>query len=259
MAKPNDAALAALGVTREAIARQPVITPQLTKLAKELREMAQTVPSTDARPESAMLVGSPIYYLQAADDTLFPDARRILDAYYSVSRGHRKLLPIEAFCVAAGVPTLRALEIIVATAVRLGAQASTMLVAVTQPAVVRKTVEMALTDDGVADRAMLHRATGLTPLPKGSQTTVNVSAQAGAVAAPTVAAIAAAPPPERTIQRLVDRFNVARGLPAGGTTPTAAPALPAAPERLPDYVELTDGLGDGVEVGADDGGDEDDV
>src|SRR5208282_841967 len=102
-------AYAALGVTREDVGRQPVITPQLRKLASALAEMGQTMPQTSASPEQAMLAGSPVYYLQASDS---PEARQVLDAYYSVCRAHRKALPLEAFCLAAGVPTTRIFEII---------------------------------------------------------------------------------------------------------------------------------------------------
>jgi hypothetical protein len=87
--------------------------------------------------------------------------------------------------------------------------------------VVEKSVEMALTDGGIEDRMLLGKATGFLPTPKGSRTIVNVEANANAQSNPQV--LVAAPPPEQTIRRLVDRLNEARGLP-----PVAAPALPAA-------------------------------
>jgi hypothetical protein len=70
--------------------------------------------------------------------------------------------------------------------------------------VVEKTIEMALTDGGTVDRNTLHRATGFTPLPKGSTTIVNVQQNAqGQI--PSVPA----PRPENTIRRLAARFDEA--------------------------------------------------
>jgi len=78
---------------------------------------------------------NPYYFLSAATD---PDARKLLESYYSISKSLRDVLPIEAYCCASGVSTLRVLEIITATCVRLGAQASSMIAAVTHPRVVEK-------------------------------------------------------------------------------------------------------------------------
>jgi len=68
---------------------------------------------------------------------------------------------------------------------------------------------MALTDEGHEDRATLHKATGFLPSPKGAQTNIQVVQHASATANAQAASVAA-PPPEQTIRRLVDRFNDAR-------------------------------------------------
>jgi hypothetical protein len=93
---------------------------------------------------------------------------------------------------------------------------------VNHPRVVEKSVEMALTDEGIEDRTLLAKATGFLPTPKGSRTTVNVAANANAQSAANPQVLVAAPPPENTIRRLVDRLNEARGLP-----PVVVSALPA--------------------------------
>jgi len=229
-----------LGVRAEDVARQPIITPQLRKLARDLERLGEVaIPASWGKTVKAMLVGTPIYYLQASDS---PDARLVLDAYYSISQEHRRALPLEAFCLAAGVPTTRIFEVIVGTAVRLGARTSTVLAAVSHPAVVRKTIEMALTDDGIADRMVLHKAVNFVPSPKGAQTNITIAQNASASATGGSAIVAAvvAPPPEQTIRRLVDRFNDARLLPSPAT-----PALEAH-ETLPDTVEAVEEL---VEIG----------
>ena len=102
----------------------------------------------------------PFDYLRSSED---PDARKVVDAYLSVPESYRRLLPAEAFCRAAGVSPERVLEIIAGVAVRLGAQASTVVAAVMHPRVVMKTVERALGRDGYKDRLILHKAVGFLP------------------------------------------------------------------------------------------------
>ena len=102
----------------------------------------------------------PLDYLLSSED---PEARKLANVYLSVPESYRKLLPAEAFCLAAGVSPYRALEIITGTAVRMGAMASTVVASVMHPRVVRKTIERALQDDGVKDRMALHRASGFVP------------------------------------------------------------------------------------------------
>jgi hypothetical protein len=228
-----------LGVTPNAVARGVQITPQLKAIAAVIRrqgmprvtrrivesssgvainkngQMKDVDVVEDTRHVPPYGPGSDVarswpWYLEASDHD---DARKILDAFYSIPSSRvRKLLPIEAFCHSASVSPLRALELITATCVRLGAQASTMIAAVNHPRVVEKTVEMALTDSGTEDRATLHKATGFLPTPKSAQTSISIVQNAQANANAAVASVPA-PPPEQTIRRLVNRFNDARQLP----------------------------------------------
>jgi hypothetical protein len=194
----------ALGVSQDDVSRSIQITPQLKAVASVIR-----------RAGLSKAARSWPWYLETSDHA---DARKLLDIYYSTLKSHRRFLPIEAFCVAAGVSPLRILELITATCVRLGAQAATIIAAVNHPRVVEKTVEMALTDDGHLDRSDLHKAVGFLPTAKGSHTIVNVQQ----VATATAQAAVAAPPPENTIRRMVNRFNDSR-----------APALPADTGSIP--------------------------
>ena len=77
-----------------------------------------------------------------------------------MKESYRRLLPVEAFCCAAGVAPSHFLACIAAVAVRQGAQGSAILSAMWLPHVVAKTVERALKDEGVRDRALMHRAFG---------------------------------------------------------------------------------------------------
>jgi hypothetical protein len=98
--------------------------------------------------------------LQGSDD---PDARKVSDAYLSVRASYRRLLAPEAFCLAAGVPPNRVLEIVTVIAVRRTGQTSTIVGALALPRVVEKTVKRALQDDGTRERAMLLKAMGFLP------------------------------------------------------------------------------------------------
>jgi hypothetical protein len=236
-------ALERLGVTEEAIQKEVQITPQLIAISAVIRRAGQSketkrlvggglIESTERHvppygPGSDVAKSWP-WYLETSDH---PDAKKVLAVFYTTPKTLRRACPIEAFCISARVSPLRILEVITATCVRLGAQASNIVAAVNHPRVVQKTVEMALTDEGVEDRAMLHKAAGFLPTPKGAQTNIQVvqnaqtSAQAAAAAVP-------APPPEQTIRRMVNRFNDTRG------------ALPADTEsvRIPDVMPHTDAV-----------------
>lgn len=234
-----------LGVTREDVALAPQITPQLRSIVKTIRRAGQqrrtrrlvstsaagavsTSPAvsvvedtehTGPNAPGADLLTSWPYYLAAIDDA---SIRKLCQLRRSTPHPLARLVPIEAFCVAVGVSPLRVIELLVAAVVRQGAQASSIIAAVSHPRVVQKTVEMALTDDGIDDRDTLHRAVSFLPTPKGNTTIINNTPIAHASSSAQAAAVA--PPPEQTIRRLSDRFNEARL----AATPHIA-ALPAAP------------------------------
>jgi hypothetical protein len=245
----RDEAYRRLGVTERDTRRAPQITPQLRAISKTIRRSDQpnvteriqrpgghaapviverTVHAAPYGPGADIAAAWP-HYLHAAESK---DASAVLDAYYSIPKTFASLLPIEAFCLAASVSPLRILETITGTIVRLGAQASTIIAAVNHPRVVEKSVEMALTDEGIEDRTLLAKAVGFLPTPKGSHVIVNANAHAEATAQ---SASVAAPAPENTIRRLVDRLNEARGiLPTG-----AQPALSAHEVPLSDQLTHT--------------------
>lgn len=186
--------------------------------------------------EPNMAPDDPYYYLAASDD---PDARKILSAYYSIHKPHRRFLPIEAICVKAGVSTTRALEIIQLQIIRFSRIASSAILAATHPAVVEKTIDLALhaEDERIQLNAqsLLHKAAGLTPQPKGAQTIVNVQANAQA-SAEAQAANAFLPSPEQTIRRLSERLTSMREI-----APTDTKSLPDATgddTTLPDRREF---------------------
>lgn len=200
-------AYALLGVPESLVQRAPQITSQLGLIARTL--------------QNKNLPTDPIYYLRASG---LSDAEKVIDAYFSVSKLHARLLPIEAFCIKAGVSPLRVIEIIIITAMRMGTQASAFLAHVTSPSIVQATIEDALNGSDkvrIAAQSMLHKATGFLPTPKGNQTSIVVTQNASPTAQ---VANVSAPPPESTIRRLVDRFNDgSKALPEHDSTPLSLP------------------------------------
>jgi hypothetical protein len=180
-----------LGIRPQDVERVPFLWPNLRGIAHRLNR---------GRTKDAPLV-CPLDLLQWSED---PEACKVLQKYRSVPQSYRRLLPAEAYCRAAGVSPLHVLEVVTGVAVRLGTQTSAILAAVWHPHVVKKTIEMALTDEGIADRNALHRATAFTPLPKGSTTIVNVQQNAQGQLPVTCVPT---PRIEDTIRILTARFN----------------------------------------------------
>ena len=228
----REAAYRAIDVDPALVRLQPHITSQLRMLSRKLHR--RNLPS------------SPYYYLKFAPGEI---ARKIVALYYSLPRDQRDMLPIEAYCIAVGERSTEVFEIITRAVAAISRQTSAIIAASAHPAVVDKTVEMALTDEGIEDRNTLHKAVGFLPTPKGSQTTVNVAANASATAQ---SATVLAPPPEHTVRTLVDLFNEARGLP-----PASAHILPVAEaDTLPAQMPYEDD--ERIPVEADDTSDDSD-
>jgi hypothetical protein len=252
----RDRTLARLGITWEDVSSAPQITPQLRMITGTLRRFGQNKVISRERiidqdnsterierierieshslpygPGADLLTSWPLY-LGSSDHS---DARRLLLTYYATHPLFRERpgvpsLPIEAYCVAAGVNPISILGILTAEIVRCGASANAIIAAVNQPRVVQKLVDRAL-DDGY-DKSMeaaslLSKATGFLPSPRGAQTVVNVAANASA-STDSKLALVSAPPAEQTIRRMIDRVNESRGLP------------PAAPDTLPSHMPSED-------------------
>lgn len=204
-----------LRITPEDVAAAPEITSHLRQLAATIRRIGQPRrpraladdrPTPLAYGPGADILRSWPHYLAQMSD---PQCRRVLAAYRSVPRSATAFLPIEAYCVAAKVETQHVLEQLIVLLMRLGTQASTLIAAVNQPRIVQKTVDMALTDEGIADRTLFHKATGFIPTPRSAQTNITVTQNSSANA---VAQSVPAPPLEATVRRLSDRFNESRAL-----------------------------------------------
>jgi hypothetical protein len=138
-----------LGINPRDVERMPFLRTELRRIARHLRSAQKDCPDSAGT--------RPLDYLRSSDD---PEARKVLCAYLAVPESYRKLLPVEAFCLAAGVSPWRVLESIVVVAVRQGAQGSAILASIVHTRIVEKTIERALQDDGFRERALLHKAVG---------------------------------------------------------------------------------------------------
>jgi len=143
-----------LGIDSKDVQRVPFFAIQLRRIARRINHGAD-------RNDPWNLLRA-LDYLRFSED---PEARKVVDAYFSVPESYRRLLPPEAFCHAAGASPWRVLEIITAVAARLTAQASAIIAAIAHPCVVGKTIEMALRDDGTRERMILHKAVGFLRTP----------------------------------------------------------------------------------------------
>jgi hypothetical protein len=128
----------------------------------QLRDLARCISRERHKGQGTQPVSpvGPFSYLQHSSD---PDACKVLAAYESVPASYRRLLPPEAFCLAAGVPPSRVLEIVAAIVVKEGGRLTAVRAAVQQARVLDKTFERALQDDGWRERLMIHKATGFLP------------------------------------------------------------------------------------------------
>lgn len=142
-----------LGIDPESVPCVPFFRASLTRIGRSLNHPRM-------KPEPRARVIRPFDCLQATDH---PDALKVSSVYRSVPASYRRLLPPEAFCIAAGVDPFRVLELIAGGAARQTGQATAVIAALRHSRVVEKTIEIAMTDAGTAERQMLHKATGFLP------------------------------------------------------------------------------------------------
>lgn len=196
-----------LGIQPKALLSVPQVTPLLEEIMSGLAKRGMP---TD-----------PFYYLDASSDL---EARGLMAVYNQSWKQVRDVLPLEAFCVAAGVDPNRILDSLIKVIERVKALKSAVNLSVSQPEIVDTNIEAALdVDNGYKDRRLHMQVSGLMPMPRGARTVVNVQTSASATAAP-VQAVIAAPVPEQTIRRLSERLHAVRA------------ALPAEVQKVEDAI-----------------------
>jgi hypothetical protein len=171
--------------------------------------------------------------LRASD---LPEARKFISKYDNtlLPAFVRRTLPIEAFCVAAGISPTRLFGVI-AEVIRLQkAQLGAIRAAERHEAIVAASSDFAMAPEGVDDRMAHLKHMGFTPSPKGSTINIGVTANATAQSASVMQATLAAP--EDTIRRMVEARQRAAALPAAPATQalpaaTAAASIPFMPRQ----------------------------
>lgn len=116
----------------------------------------------------------------------------------------------DAICKRARLTPLELLGVGAEVAYRVAMYTAQIRAALALPSIVERSVEVALTDDGVADRRMLYQHSGFLPTPKGSQVAISVTQNGQS--RPTGQEVVTLPPVEDTIRRVTEAFNRAREL-----------------------------------------------
>ena len=93
--------------------------------------------------------------------------RKFLVHYDTASGQQRRVLPLEAFALHASVEIPALLGATMLAFKSLQAQKSTLRVMADHPEIVAKTIKVAKTTKGVADRRMIHEAVGFLPTKTG--------------------------------------------------------------------------------------------
>ncbi len=137
------------------------------------------------------------------------------------------LLPIEAFCFAAGVDTRVICQLIFNEALDQSNQAARMLTAASLEDLVQTSIDVGKQPLGQKDRENLQKAAGFLPIPDGMKINIlNQNSSTATASAQAAAASATLPPAEDTIRRMSTRFNQRF---MGSDSPQAA--LPEAQEE----------------------------
>jgi hypothetical protein len=117
-----------------------------------------------------------VVFAQFAADDGDEDARAVIDCFRKLKPREKNEVSPEYVCDLAGVkPADLAAQIFRMVYIYAG-DAAALIEAAARPAVVQKTVNVALTDEGWRDRQMLHQHSGFLPRPGGSNISVNASA-----------------------------------------------------------------------------------
>ena len=106
-----------------------------------------------------------------------PEALKFNALYNSLAPSDRGYLALEELAVLAGVNPRELVQTITGALYSQTHERQKAIVLRNQPKIVQKTIKLALTNRGVKDRDMFHRATGFLPMAKGAQTTINLNQQ----------------------------------------------------------------------------------
>ena len=205
-----------LGVSKDEVAKQPVITSTLTVLD----------PITKGKQSSIRGVDKAIEFLRGSHEA---DARKFLDVYDSIPNSTRIVLPIEAFAVASGLSTKRVLELVTGACFEQSANVAELISRSARPKLVGVAVKQALKSKNFDERKLVLQHEGYAPIPKTQ--VVNVSGDVNTdnrIQSVNVNEIGA--PIEKSMSRINDRFNERLGI-------GPVVEVEAEPELIPENVD----------------------
>jgi len=131
-------------------------------------------------------------------------AARFLDAWDGLDASEQlSATTADAVCEQIGLAPLDLLKAVADATLRFAMYTARLRAAVAMPSIVERSIEVALTEKGAADRKMQLQHCGFLPIPVGSQTNIALM-QSNTPAQPNVVT---APKPEETIKRLTDLFK----------------------------------------------------
>jgi len=131
-------------------------------------------------------------------------AARFLDAWDALGASEQlSAASADVVCEQIGLAPLDLLRAVADATLRFSMYTARLRAAVAMPSIVERSIEVALTARGTADRKMQLQHSGFLPILVGSQTNIALM-QSNAAAQPNVVT---APKPEEIIKRLSDRFN----------------------------------------------------
>jgi hypothetical protein len=192
------------------------LPPQSEGLAVVSRSAGDDRPRFEGTIASACDVGIGLAHfiamvrLARASD---PSAARFLDAWDALgASGEQSGRAADAICEQLGIVPLELLKAAASATIRYSTYTSQILAAAALPSIVERSIEVALTQKGTADRKMQLQHSGFLPVPAGSQT--NIAIMQSNAAQPVV--VVAAPKPEATIRRLSERFHAELATTVGG-------------------------------------------
>lgn len=171
-----------LGVTREEVAKQPIITTVLK--------------------EGVGGVDKGIEYLRTSSE---PDATKFLRVYDELPNSHRVILPIEAFALAANITTKRVLELITGACFEQSSSVAELISKSAKPKLVQVSVKAGMKLKNFEDRKMVLQHEGYAPLPKTQ--VVNVSGGVNTDNRIQSVSINELGGVEKAMSRVNDRFN----------------------------------------------------
>jgi hypothetical protein len=139
-----------------------------------------------------------------------PDAEKFFEVYDRVRPDDRDFMGFEGFCAAAGVSGKKLFGILVAEAAMVSENQVSLITALRTPDVINKTFELAKDPLGHRERALIAKASGWLPRPKGSQT--NISINTGRINSPQNTVVL--PSFEQDIRDLGESFQKGLSSPA---------------------------------------------